>query len=438
MPEDNAIESKIGEAVDLLKNKSQVIDNLGKTLKDHGDELAKLKEENSAYRKEVLERVDKQVSDATTLKEDLDNAFHAINSMKAAQEEAADKLGRPSEIKKKFDEAKGRAWLEGGERNKAEAEALQKEYIAELKEKGLSVGANPNGGFLREIDQSAGVAAFFRDISPIARYATNIATSASSVIRCINVGGATAGFVGELQDRTNTNTSQIHEVEIPSCELYARPTATRRSLDFSLTDLESWVNSETQEAYAEVSTQAWAVGNDPKTPLGFATKDLITSNYDLKTNFGQYEGMVSGTAGQLGANTSEKITNLTELQELMKDSLMAGSRFFWSKSVREDVRKLLDADGRPLWQPSLTLGTPGSLLGAEGITIFELGKIGTDGAKAVYFGDMSKAYYTTTGTTMWTARDEITVPGKIIFNSQMYLGGKPFNTDALKGMELSA
>lgn len=66
-------------------------------------------------------------------------------------------------------------------------------------------------------------------------------------------------------------------------------------------------------------------------------------------------------------------------------------RYVFADSALKALRKVKDADGRPLWVPSVTVGVPSTINGKPYITDYNMDAVAA-GSKSVIFGDIRAAY----------------------------------------------
>ncbi len=75
--------------------------------------------------------------------------------------------------------------------------------------------------------------------------------------------------MGETDDRDETDTPTLVELEYPVMELYAMPAATQTLLDDTAIDIDQWIASEVETAFATQESAAFVSGDADKKPKGF-------------------------------------------------------------------------------------------------------------------------------------------------------------------------
>lgn len=149
----------------------------------------------------------------------------------------------------------------------------------------------------------------------------------------------------------------------------------RELLDDTGVDLEGYLSMQAGRALGNAFGAHAVTGNGTKKPRGVVTDATL--------------GVTGGT-GVGGAFTSD---NLIDLQYSVIAPYRASQACYWMMQdvTIAQVRKLKDANGQYLWQPSLQPGAPDILLGKPVLTDPNVPAIGTN-AKSVLFGDFSQYF----------------------------------------------
>lgn len=100
-------------------------------------------------------------------------------------------------------------------------------------------------------------------------------------------------------------------------------------------------------------------------------------------------GFATGKTGASGQTTSIILDDLFDLEHSIDPAYrQSGScKFVLADSSLKVIRKLKDADGRPIWEPSLTAGAPSRILGYEVVVDNGMPAMAAS-AKSVAFGDL--------------------------------------------------
>lgn len=117
-------------------------------------------------------------------------------------------------------------------------------------------------------------------------------------------------------------------------------------------------------------------------------------HFTTGTGVNQPQGIVTGAASGVTAAAVAAITSdeLIDLQHSIDPAYRtAAARFMFNDAVLKATRKLKDANGLYLWQPSVQAGIPSTFLGS-GYVINQDMAVPAAGAKSVLYGDFATGY----------------------------------------------
>ena len=198
---------------------------------------------------EKLERINKAVDDHKRVLDQL------------VLRKARPALGRP-----------GAGGLEGLEHRNAFETYVRRGDEAGLRQveaKAFSYGSAADGGYLVPDELDTEIGKRLADLSPIRAISTVRQVSGAVLKKPFATAGMAAGWVGETDARPETETTQLAELQFPTMELYAMPAATASLLDDSAVDIEAWIASEVEAAFAEQEGAAFVAGDGINQPKGF-------------------------------------------------------------------------------------------------------------------------------------------------------------------------
>jgi HK97 family phage major capsid protein len=135
--------------------------------------------------------------------------------------------------------------------------------LRDLERKALSVGSDPDGGYLVPDETERAVNRALKDISPIRAIAGIRQVSGSTYKRPFSVAGPVTGWVAETASRPQTNAPTLDELTFPTTELYAMPAATSSLLDDSAVNIDEWLADEVRIAFAEQEGTAFVTASRP-------------------------------------------------------------------------------------------------------------------------------------------------------------------------------
>lgn len=300
-------------------------------------------------------------------------------------------------------------------------------YDAERK--AMSVGSDPDGGYLVPADMAGRMVARVFDLSPI-RAIASVQSISSDALEGLNDNDE-AGFAwtGEAGTRAETTTPQTGKYRIEAEEMYAYPKTTRKLLDDAVVDVAAWLEGKAAQRFARGEGAAFITGNGTAKPRGFASY-TTAATADGSRAWGQLEHINTTANGAFAA--SNPADHLIDLVEALKDGYRDGARWVTRRSVISLVRKFKEATTNAyLWQPGLSQGQPPTLLGFPVTKAEDMPALGT-GSLSMAFGNFAEGYQIVDRLGMRVIRDEITAPGFVKFHVFRRVGGAVVNFEAIK------
>lgn len=294
----------------------------------------------------------------------------------------------------------------------------------------LNKGADADGGYLAPVEWDRTITDALVQISQMRQIATVETISIAGYSKLFNLKGATSGWVGETDARPATDTPQFATMAVGTGELYANPFATQQMLDDSVINLENWLAGEIQEEFALREGEAFIAGNGTNKPFGFLT--YITGAANAARN----------PLGAIGVNTAAATAAVTEDELLdliysLPSEYTGNARWVMNRTTMGKIRKLRDADGRQLWQPSSQAGQPSSLLN---YALTEMPGMPTmaAGASAIAFGDFKRGYRVVDRTGVRVLRDPYTNKPHVGFYTTKRVGGYVADPRVIKVLKQAA
>jgi HK97 family phage major capsid protein len=288
-----------------------------------------------------------------------------------------------------------------------------------LDTKALSVGSDPDGGYLVTPTMSQNIVKVIAENSPMREIASVEVISSDALEIIQDKDEASAGWTTESGTVSDTNTPQIAKKNIPVHELYAQPKATQKLVDDSAIDIENWLAEKTSEVFYRLENKAFIDGDGVGQPRGILT-------YSAGTNWGEIEQVDSGSGTAVTAD------GLIELYYALKDEYARNASFLMHRSTVQAVRLLKDATNEQyLWQPGLSAGAPDTLLGAPVMQAADMPTV-TGDALAVAVGDFARAYQIVDRIGIRMLRDPFTEKPFVKFYTTKRVGGDVVNFEAIK------
>ena len=297
--------------------------------------------------------------------------------------------------------------------------------LTEVEIKALSVGGDPDGGYVVNPDMSGRMVSKVYETSVMRAYASVQTISTDSLEGLYDNDEAGYGWVGETGSRPTTDTPQIGKWSIPVHEVYANPAATQKILDDAEISVEQWLSAKVADRFARAENAAFVNGDGTDKPRGFTT---YPNGTDLTNSVEQVSTGVNGDFAAAPDGPEVLINALSKL----KAPYMANASWFMNRLTVAAVRKLQNDNGDYIWSPSLAAGQPSTLLGYPVAPTFEdMADIAT-GSLSIAVGDMRSAYQIVDRTGIRVLRDPYTNKPYVHFYTTKRTGGDLINGEAIK------
>jgi HK97 family phage major capsid protein len=296
--------------------------------------------------------------------------------------------------------------------------------------KALSVGSDPDGGYVVNPDLSGRIVTKIFESSPMRAYASVQVISSDALEGLFDLNEASSGWVGETDSRAETNTPALGKWRIPAHELYAKPKATQKLLDDASINMEAWLAAKVSEKFARDESAAFVSGNGVNKPRGFLTYP------DGTTLPGTVEQFATGANGALAAAPNGGDALINALYGL-KAQYRANAVWFMNRATTAIVRKAKDSDGAYIWQPGVQAGQPATLLGYP-VASFEDMPAPATGSLSIAVGDMREAYQIVDRIGIRTLRDPYSAKPYVEFYTTKRVGGDLINAEAIKLIRLGS
>jgi HK97 family phage major capsid protein len=286
----------------------------------------------------------------------------------------------------------------------------------------MSVGSDPDGGYFTSPTVGDVIMGVNFETSPM-RLISNVETISTSEIEYPRDDDeASAGWVGEEEDRTETDTPRAGLQRIPTHELYAMPKMTQKLLEDAAWDVETWLGRKVGDKFGRTEATAFVSGNGVKRPRGFVTYAS-----------GTYVAGGTGKIEQVDAATSGVIVwdDLINLTTALKEYYLSGACWLMRRATVGVLLLLKDGDGHYIWTPNQQVGKPAILLGYEVNQAADMAALG-EGALPIAFGNFKMGYTIVDRIGMSTLRDPYSAKPFIQYYCRKRVGGDVVNFEAFK------
>lgn len=301
-----------------------------------------------------------------------------------------------------------------------------------LEAKQLSAGSDPDGGFVAPDETVYEITRLLEGASPMRQIAEVRSVGSSNFKKPISRGGAAAGWTGETDARTETQTPTLDLIAFPAAELYAMPAATQTLLDDSLSDIDQWLAAEVQDVFAAQETAAFVNGDGINKPTGFLS---YTTSPDATQEWGEIGYVATGADGDFAA--TDPADSLIDLIYAPRAVYRPNAQFVMNRRTVSAVRKFKDADGNYIWQPASAAGQPSTLLGYAVTEIEEMPDIAS-GENAIAFGDFRRGYLIVDRAGVRVVRDPYSSKPFVLFYTTKKVGGGVQDFNAIKLLKFAS
>ncbi len=300
-------------------------------------------------------------------------ARHRQSFAESASARALDRGGRAvlAEHKQAFD-----AYMRSGDDR----------LIRALDTKAMSYGSGQDGGYLVPDETEAEIGKRLEELSPIRSIASVRQVSAAVLKKPFSVTGPAVGWVAETAARPQTNIGDACRVVVPDdgALRHAGGDGARCSR-IRVVDLDQWISSEVEAAFAEQEGTAFVAGDGSNKPKGFL-------DYTKVSRKRAGRGARSATSRPAcparcrRANPSDVLIDYG----LCAEGGLPAERQLGDepRRPRPAIRKLKDADGNYLWQPPAAAGSRAMLMGFPLVEAEDMPDAGAN-TTPIAFGDFA-------------------------------------------------
>ncbi len=295
-----------------------------------------------------------------------------------------------------------------------------------LEIKALSVGSNPDGGFLVPPEIERVIGQRLINISPIRGIASVRTISSNIYKKPVMTEGPATGWVGETDARAQTASPVLDELSFPAMELYAMPAATMTLLEDSAVNIDQWLAQEVDQVFAQQEGAAFVNGDGNNKPKGFLAYNTVDN---ASWSWGNIGTVASGVAGAFPASNPSDV--LIDLIYAVTPGYRQNGVFVMNRRTQSIIRKFKDSTGNYLWQPPATAGGKASLMTFPLIDAEDMPDM-APGSLSIAFGDFYRGYLVVDRAGVSVLRDPFTAKPYVLFYTTKRVGGGVQDFDAVK------
>ena len=274
----------------------------------------------------------------------------------------------------------------------------------------LQIGTDSEGGYLVPDEYERTLVEALEEENVFRQLAKVIQTSSGDRKIPVVATKGTASWIDEEGAYTESDDS-FGQVSIGAYKLGTMIKVSEELLNDSVFDLESYISREFARRIGTKEEEAFLTGDGKNKPTGvFPSAEL----------------------GVIANGASITFDELIDLFYSLKSPYRRNAVWVLNDSTIKAIRKLKDSNGQYLWQPSLTAGTPDTILGRPVRTSAYMPAIAAS-AKTIAFGDFS--YYWIAdrqGRSFKRLNELYAANGQVGFLASQRVDGKLILSEAIK------
>ena len=281
----------------------------------------------------------------------------------------------------------------------------------------LQIGTDSEGGYLVPDEYERTLVEALEEENIFRQMAKVIKTSSGDRKIPVVASKGTASWIDEEGAYPESDDS-FGQVSIGAYKLGTMIKVSEELLNDSVFDLQSYISREFARRIGAKEEEAFFTGDGKGKPLGV-----------LAATGGAETGVTAASATAVTAD------ELMDLYYSLKSPYRKKSVWVLNDSTIKAIRKLKDTNGQYLWQPSLTAGTPDTILGRPVKTSAYMPAIAA-GARSIAFGDFS--YYWIAdrqGRSFKRLNELFAATGQVGFLASQRVDGKLILAEAIKVLE---
>ena len=284
----------------------------------------------------------------------------------------------------------------------------------------LQIGTDSEGGYLVPDEYERTLVEALEEENIFRQLAKVIQTSSGDRKIPVVATKGTASWIDEEGAFTESDDS-FGQVSIGAYKLGTMIKVSEELLNDSVFDLESYISREFARRIGAKEEEAFFTGDGSGKPLGI-----------LATTGGAETSITAASATAITAD------ELIDLFYSLKAPYRRNAVWVLNDSTIKAIRKLKDNQGQYLWQPSLTAGTPDTILGRPVPTSAYMPAIAAS-AKTIAFGDFNNYWIADrSGRTVQRLNELYAGNGQVGFIATERVDGKVILAEGIKLLKMGA
>lgn len=386
---------------ELREKRATVWEKTKKFLDEHREENGLISPENNA----VYEKMEKEVIDLGKEVERLERQEMMDRELSAAlSKPLTTRPEKPKEHKsgRASDEYKTAFW------------GAMKNRINPTVQNALQIGQDSEGGFLVPEEYESTLIQALEEVNGMRKLCHVITTSYGDRKIPVVASHGSAAWMDE-EAPFNESDDSFGQVTLSAYKVGTMLKVSDELLNDAFFDLESYIAMEFARRIGAAEEEAFLTGNGISKPTGL-----------LNATGGAEIGVTASSA------TAITMDEVIDLYHSLKAPYRKNASFVINDATIKAIRKLKDGQGQYLWQPSVTAGTPDTILNRPVVTSQYM-PTAAAGAKTILFGDF-KYYWIADrqGRTFKRLNELYAANGQVGFLASQRLDGKLILPEAIK------
>lgn len=288
--------------------------------------------------------------------------------------------------------------------------------------KDLRTSPDPEGGYLAPDQFVNEIVKNLVEVSPVRQAARVMNTTSGSVRLPKRTGEPTASWVGETEDRSETQPA-YGMADITVHEMACYIDVSNAMLEDAAFNIESELATDLAEEFGQKEGAAFISGDGNKKPFGFLTDSDIPFTK-------------SGNGSTLGSAPADK---LIELFYGVKAPYRNRGVWMMNGSLLAEVRKFKDGQSNYIWRPALAEGQPETILGRPVVEAPDMPDVEAN-AFPIAFGDFNAGYRIVDRVSLSLLRDPYSqaTKGLTRFHARRRVGGAVVKSEALRFFKIAS
>lgn len=365
------------------------------------------------------------------------------NELKSLIEESKQELASlRNEVDAYAAKANAPAFIQSSKKENPEMEAKEefglflKEGVEGLRKKGtdMQISTDAQGGYALPEELRRRIIEIQYEESPIRQVCSSATASTTDVRQLVGIGAAASGWVGETDNRPQTDSPELAERVAFFGEIYAKPRIYQHMLEDAFYDVVDHVTREVARQFREQSDQAFLNGDGTNKPKGILDGVTAGSAAAASDASGAFQVISSGAANSLGADTATILGLMRNTVLSMRTPYLNNARWMMNRNTHNILVELANGDTEFYLQRDITEAAATRLFGYEIVINDQMEDVDEAGVASnpIMFGDFSRAFQIVDRVGVSVLQDPYSAHGSMLYYTRARVGSMKLDAQALK------